>query len=128
MIGRIHSLESFGTVDGPGIRFVVFMQGCPMRCQFCHNPDTWELNAPVKFEMSSDELLEEVLKYKNFISKGGGGVTATGGEPLVQAEFLASFFKNAMIKVYIQHSTHLEPYLMKRLSNCCFIPIWYYLI
>ena len=93
MIGRIHSLESFGTVDGPGIRFVVFMQGCPMRCQFCHNPDTWELNASVKFEMSSDELLEEVLKYKNFISKGGGGVTATGGEPLVQAEFLASFFQ-----------------------------------
>ena len=92
MKGRIHSLESFGTVDGPGIRFVVFMQGCPMRCQFCHNPDTWDVNAAVKFEMTPEELLDEVKKYNNFISKGGG-VTFTGGEPLVQAEFIADFFR-----------------------------------
>lgn len=64
-----------------------------MRCMYCHNPDTWDVNASVKFEMTPDELLEEVLKYKNFISKGGGGVTATGGEPLLQAEFLAAFFQ-----------------------------------
>lgn len=92
MKGRIHSLESFGTVDGPGIRFVVFMQGCPMRCQFCHNPDTWDVNAKVKFELTPEELLDEVKKYKNFIMKGGG-VTMTGGEPLVQAEFIAEFLR-----------------------------------
>lgn len=90
--GRIHSLESFGTVDGPGIRFLTFMQGCPMRCLFCHNPDTWDFNADVKYLMTPEELLEETLKYKNFITKGGG-VTVTGGEPLVQAEFVKEYFE-----------------------------------
>lgn len=106
MKGKIHSLESFGTVDGPGIRFVIFMQGCPMRCQFCHNPDTWDVNASVKYEMTPEELLDEVKKYKNFISKGGG-VTFTGGEPLVQADFVAEFFrlcKNAGIHTAIDTS------------------------
>ncbi len=92
MIGRIHSFESFGTVDGPGIRFLVFMQGCPMRCQFCHNPDTWDVNAKVQFEMTVEQLIEEVKKYDNFISKKGG-VTVTGGEPLVQADFVVDFLK-----------------------------------
>lgn len=90
MIGQIHSLESFGTVDGPGIRFVVFMQGCPLRCLYCHNPDTWDTLHPSKYTMTPHELLTEVLKYRNFIAKGG--VTATGGEPLLQAAFLAQFF------------------------------------
>jgi len=89
--GRIHSLESFGTVDGPGIRFVVFLQGCPLRCLYCHNPDTWEVRAGSKYEMTASELLEEVLKYKNFIRKGG--ITVTGGEPLMQAAFLKDFFR-----------------------------------
>lgn len=88
--GRIHSLESFGTVDGPGIRFVVFLQGCPMRCQFCHNPDTWDMAEKVKYEWTAEELMEEVLRYKNFIRTGG--VTCTGGEPLVQAQFVNDFF------------------------------------
>lgn len=88
--GRIHSMESFGTVDGPGIRFVVFMQGCPMRCLFCHNPDTWDPQAPVQYELTPEELIDEVLRYKNFIKSGG--VTATGGEPLVQANFIRNFF------------------------------------
>lgn len=91
MLGRIHSLESFGTVDGPGIRFVVFMQGCPMRCLFCHNPDTWDVNADVKYELTAEELFKEVGKYKSFIASGG--VTVTGGEPLVQADFVTEFFK-----------------------------------
>ena len=91
MIGKIHSLESFGTVDGPGIRFVVFMQGCPMRCMFCHNPDTWDVNAPAQYNMTPEELFAEVMKYKNFIKSGG--VTVSGGEPLVQAEFVEEFFK-----------------------------------
>ncbi len=91
MIGRIHSLESFGTVDGPGIRFVAFFQGCPMRCAFCHNPDTWNPTAPVQYEFTPEELLAEVLRYKNFIKKGG--VTCSGGEPLMQADFLLDFFR-----------------------------------
>lgn len=84
-------MESFGTVDGPGIRFVVFMQGCPLSCEFCHNPDTWNPNAPVKYELTPEELLAEVLRYKNFIKNGG--VTCSGGEPLMQAEFVSEFFK-----------------------------------
>lgn len=91
MKGRIHSLESFGTVDGPGIRFVVFMQGCPMRCQFCHNPDTWDPLGKVQYEWTAQELLNEVQRYRNFIQRGG--VTCTGGEPLVQAAFVAEFFR-----------------------------------
>jgi len=91
MRGSLHSLESFGTVDGPGIRFVAFFQGCPMRCQFCHNPDTWEIGGKAKYEWTPEQLLAEVKKYKSFIKKGG--VTCTGGEPLVQADFVLEFFK-----------------------------------
>lgn len=90
IIGRIHSLESMGTVDGPGIRFVTFLQGCPMRCKFCHNPDTWDTGAEVKYEYTPEKLMREVRKYKNFIRSGG--VTCTGGEPLLQAEFVEAFF------------------------------------
>lgn len=88
--GRIHSIESFGAVDGPGIRFVAFMQGCPMRCEFCHNPDTWDPSAKVQYELTPQELLERVKRYKNYIKRGG--VTLSGGEPLMQAEFVAEFF------------------------------------
>ena len=89
--GRIHSLESFGTVDGPGIRFVVFFQGCPMRCQYCHNPDTW---APQKGqEMSVEEILLSYERNRQFYKNGG--ITATGGEPLMQLDFLIELFKEA---------------------------------
>ena len=91
MIGRIHSIESFGTVDGPGIRFLAFMQGCPMRCQFCHNPDTWDIHGNVQWEWTAEELMEETLKYRSFIQSGG--VTCTGGEPLVQSEFVREYFR-----------------------------------
>lgn len=91
IVGKIHSMESFGTVDGPGIRFVVFMQGCPMRCLFCHNPDTWDVTAKTEYEMTPEQLLDEVKRYKNFIKTGG--VTVTGGEPLVQADFVREFLK-----------------------------------
>lgn len=70
MKGCIHSLESFGTVDGPGIRFVAFMQGCPLRCLFCHNPDTWNVGGACQYEMEPQELLDEVLRYKSFIATG----------------------------------------------------------
>lgn len=87
IIGHIHSLESFGTVDGPGIRFVVFMQGCPLRCQFCHNPDTWEVTKGMEY--TPEQLMEEIIQYKAFMEFSGGGVTFTGGEPLLQAEFIS---------------------------------------
>lgn len=89
--GKIHSFESFGTVDGPGIRFVIFLQGCPLRCKFCHNPDTWDMKN-YKKEMSPQEVFDEMIKYKSFFG-AKGGVTVTGGEPLVQKEFLLEFFK-----------------------------------
>lgn len=91
MIGRIHSTESFGTVDGPGIRFVVFMQGCPMRCKYCHNPDTWELNAGR--EVTAEELLREYNSCREFYK--GGGITVTGGEPLMQIEFVTELLEAA---------------------------------
>jgi pyruvate formate lyase activating enzyme len=91
LIGKIHSYESFGTVDGPGIRFVIFAQGCPLRCQYCHNPDTWSLEDP-KILITPEALLQEVLKYKAYFQKRGG-VTFSGGEPLMQAEFVMEFFK-----------------------------------
>lgn len=91
MKGRIHSIETFGAVDGPGIRFVAFMQGCPMRCAFCHNPDTWNPQAPVQFEWEPEELLSEALRYRSFIRHGG--VTVSGGEPLMQAGFVREYFR-----------------------------------
>lgn len=89
MEGNIHSFESFGTVDGPGIRYVVFMQGCPMRCKYCHNPDTWQVGAGKKY--TAEAVFKEILKYKNYIKSGG--VTVSGGEPLLQAEFITELFR-----------------------------------
>lgn len=89
MEGNIHSFESFGTVDGPGIRYVVFMQGCPMRCKYCHNPDTWQVGAGKKY--TAEAVFKEILRYKNYIKSGG--VTVSGGEPLLQAEFIAELFR-----------------------------------
>lgn len=91
MIGRIHSIESFGTVDGPGIRFVIFMQGCTLKCKYCHNRDTWNVKAGK--EISINELIKEILNYKTYIDNSGGGVTVSGGEPLLQAEFVTELFK-----------------------------------
>ena len=89
MEGFIHSFESFGTVDGPGIRFVVFMQGCPMRCKYCHNPDTWRFGAGKKY--TAEAVFKEILKYQSYIKSGG--VTVSGGEPLLQAEFITELFR-----------------------------------
>ncbi len=86
---RLHSFESCGTVDGPGLRFLVFTQGCLLRCKYCHNPDTWH-NDEAKMERTPAQIMQEVLKYKNFIRRGG--VTVSGGEPLLQAGEVAEFF------------------------------------
>ena len=91
LIGRIHSFESCGTVDGPGLRFVVFMQGCPLRCLYCHNPDSW--NYAEGKEYSVEQIFKEILKYRSYIERSGGGVTVSGGEPLVQSAFVAELFK-----------------------------------
>ena len=88
--GYILSIETMGLVDGPNIRTVIFMQGCPLRCKFCHNPDTWELKS--NFMMTSKEVVDEVRKYRTYIEMGGG-VTFSGGEPLLQSEFLLDMLK-----------------------------------
>jgi len=85
-IGFIHSIETGAMVDGPGIRYAVFLQGCPLRCKYCHNPDTWERG--IKEEMTVAELVTDIKKYRSFMKFSGGGVTITGGEPLAQPEFL----------------------------------------
>ncbi|PAB57987.1 pyruvate formate-lyase 1-activating enzyme [Anaeromicrobium sediminis] len=90
MIGKIHSFESFGTVDGPGIRFVIFMQGCKFRCLYCHNPDTFDLGA-ASFMLSPEQVFGKMEKFKVFYKKGG--VTISGGEPLLQPTFIKEFFK-----------------------------------
>ncbi|MGM9637010.1 MAG: pyruvate formate-lyase-activating protein [Eubacteriales bacterium] len=91
MIGKIHSVETFGTVDGPGVRFVVFFQGCPMRCLYCHNPDTWEL--PDGKDTDSADLIARLVRNRPFYTTGG--ITATGGEPMLQMAFLTDLFARA---------------------------------
>ena len=96
MLGKINKLETFGSVDGPGVRFVVFMQGCPMRCKFCHNPETWDFkgNKAGAFDISAEDLLKKALRYKSYWGKDGG-ITVSGGEPLAQIDFLIEFFEAA---------------------------------
>ena len=88
--GRVHSIQSMGTLDGPGVRFVIFMQGCPLRCKCCHNPDTWDFGGGKEY--SSEQLVKQALRFKEYFGKDGG-VTASGGEPLMQAEFVSDFFE-----------------------------------
>lgn len=90
MTGNIHSIQSLGAVDGPGVRCVVFMQGCPLRCAYCHNPDTWAPGGGTPTTV--DELARRILRFKPYW-KNGGGVTVSGGEPLLQADFVAEFFE-----------------------------------
>ncbi len=88
---RIHSIETCGTVDGPGIRYIVFFQGCLMRCQYCHNRDTWAIDGGM--EVDVPKLMEELLSYRHYMRASGGGVTASGGEPILQAGFIKHWFK-----------------------------------
>lgn len=92
MIGHIHSTESFGAADGPGVRFIVFMQGCHMRCRYCHNPDTWKMDGGD--EVTADEILKRALRFKPYWGKDGG-ITINGGEPLLQIDFVIELFKKA---------------------------------
>ena len=91
VLARYHSYESCGTVDGPGIRFILFLQGCLMRCKYCHNRDTWDLDGGK--EISVEDLMKEVITYKHFMKATGGGVTASGGEAVLQMEFVRDWFR-----------------------------------
>lgn len=90
MTGQIHSIQSLGTLDGPGVRCVVFLQGCPLRCVYCHNPDTWEKNGGT--QMTAKEVFDKVKRYRSYFGTEGG-VTVSGGEPLMQCEFLSELFE-----------------------------------
>ena len=92
--GSVHSIESFGSVDGPGVRFVIFLNGCQMRCKYCHNVDTWQMQ---EANMTSDELLGKALRYRSYW-KQGGGITVSGGEPLLQIDFVLELFEKAKAK------------------------------
>ena len=90
MTGRINSIQTLGTVDGPGVRFVLFMQGCPLRCAYCHNPDTWDFAGGE--EVSAEEIFEKVKRYREYFGKDGG-ITVSGGEPTAQADFVRELFE-----------------------------------
>ncbi|ARK30490.1 pyruvate formate-lyase-activating protein [Halalkalibacter krulwichiae] len=90
MIGKVHSIETCGTVDGPGLRYVVFMQGCLLRCQFCHNPDTWKIGEGKS--MTVDEIINDLQHYLPYFESSNGGITVSGGEPLLQIDFLIELF------------------------------------
>lgn len=117
MVGHIHSIESFGTVDGPGVRMVVFTKGCPMRCLYCHNPDTWEMSGGT--DMTSEEILEQFEKNRTFYKTGG--ITVTGGEPLMQIDFVTDLFerlrRKISIPVLIHQVLHLEKIIQKNLID-----------
>ncbi|MCI8654935.1 MAG: pyruvate formate lyase-activating protein [Clostridia bacterium] len=87
---KVHSYETFGTVDGPGIRFIIFLQGCHLKCKYCHNRDTWDINGGEY--KTIDEILEKIIKYRNYIKASNGGITVTGGEPLLQVKFVKELF------------------------------------
>lgn len=91
VIGHVHSIETCGTVDGPGIRFIIFLQGCLMRCKYCHNRDTWDLEGGK--DMTVEELMAELLQYRHFMNASGGGITISGGEAMLQPEFVKAMFE-----------------------------------
>ncbi len=94
--GKIHSFESFGTVDGPGIRFVIFMQGCPLQCKYCHNRDTWDATGGTQYPV--DTIVQKALRLKPYMEVSNGGITVSGGEPLLQTTFVTELFKKVKEK------------------------------
>ncbi len=110
-IGYVHSLESFGAADGPGVRYMIFMSGCAMRCQFCHNPDTWKVGAGTPY--TADELLSKAMRYRSYWGSKGG-ITVSGGEPLLQIDFLLELFRKAKEKgIHTAIDTSGNPYTTK---------------
>ena len=112
MTGQVHSLESFGSVDGPGVRFVIFLQGCRMRCKYCHNPETWSLQGGE--EWSAEELFKRAYRYKSYWGKKGG-ITVSGGEPLLQMDFVTELFTIAKAHgVHTALDTSGNPFTMDK--------------
>lgn len=114
--GYIHSIESLGNRDGPGIRFVVFMQGCPLRCKYCHNPDTWKLHDGKK--VTIDELMEKIIKCKPYIDRSKGGVTISGGEPTLQFDFTLELLKRCKeegLHTAVDTSGYVDPEKFKKM-------------
>ena len=95
--GVIHSIESFGSVDGPGVRYIVFLQGCQMRCKYCHNPDTWAMKDKNSYEETPDKTLEKALRYKPYWRENGG-ITVSGGEALLQIDYVTELFRLAKLE------------------------------
>ena len=112
-LGRVHSVESFGLVDGPGVRYVIFVQGCALRCQFCHNPDTWDAHGSGVEEVDAATLLDRALRYKKYWGKDSknGGITVSGGEPMLQMQFVTELFELAHQKgIHTTLDTAGQPY------------------
>ena len=125
MQGRVHSIESFGSADGPGVRYLIFLKGCPMRCRYCHNPDTWAMDGGTL--MGADELLDEAERYRSYWGPQGG-ITVSGGEALAQTGFLIELFEkakargiNTCLDTSLAPFTRNEPYLSEfnRLMGSC---------
>lgn len=111
-IGYINSFESFGSVDGPGVRYVIFMQGCNMRCKYCHNPETWDCKTGEKW--TPDDILKKALRFKNYWGKNGG-ITLSGGEPLLQPDFVFDLFSLAKEKgIHTALDTSGEPFSLEK--------------
>lgn len=106
-MARIHSIETMGTVDGPGLRFVVFFQGCHLRCKYCHNRDTWDTG--VGQVISLNDLIDKITNYSNYFKASNGGVTLSGGEPLLQQDFLISLLKE-LKKLHIHSAIDTSRY------------------
>ena len=113
--GRINKCETFGSVDGPGIRFVFFVQGCPMRCLFCHNPETWNFNDSTSSEMTAQEAIKMALRYKPYWGKDGG-ITVSGGEPLADPDVLS----DGTIPVFPHEQTDVSRETIKTNANSFF--------
>ena len=120
MTGYVHSIQSLGAVDGPGVRYVVFMQGCPLRCVYCHNPDTWLTEGGEEY--TADELVRKALRFRPYW-RNGGGVTVTGGEPLLQAAFVEEFFASCTNTAYTPRSIPRAWATSRRPNACCGTPI-----
>ncbi len=119
MVGRIHSSESFGSVDGPGIRYIIFLQGCDMRCRYCHNADTWKHEDEHNQLLEADELLDKAERYRSYWREEGG-ITVSGGEALLQIDFILDLFKkakergiNTTLDTSAQPFTRQEPFFSK---------------
>ena len=117
-LGYVHSLESFGSVDGPGVRFVVFLQGCALRCKYCHNPETWAEGGEA---WTAEALFQRVYRYRNYWGKKGG-VTVSGGEPLRQMDFLTEFFTLARAKGVPE-----KKMMMRHVFRNAFVPMIQYI-